>query len=443
MVTPRKPSSPQTCRWGTITPMVLQPLALALCASVLSPFAIAQQRPPNYDETKVPAYVLPDPLKFENGKPVADRKAWELRRTEILRLFEANMYGKTLGGKPKLRHEVRETDAKALGGTATRKQIRIFFSATAPEPKLDLLLYTPNAAKKPVPIFLVPGFSPNQAVNADSGILLGDQWTTDPKTKVSAKVPGNPNTRGSGAASWNVEQTVERGFGLATFYYPDVEPDFDGAMQYSVRSLFPKPGPHDWGAIGAWAWGLSRAMDYFETDKSIDAKRVVLMGVSRMGKTALWAGAQDPRFAVVISCVSGEGGAAISRRKFGEQVADLNTRFPHWFARAYREYDNREETLPVDQHMLLSLIAPRPLYISSAEDDKWADPKGEFLSLVAAGPVYRLFGRPVIEGTELPEVNHPITAGVLGHHIRTGKHGINKYDWEQYLNFAERVLPKK
>jgi len=423
--------------------MTQRTLFLLLGATAIAGLAAAQPKDVNYDEAKVPAYVLPDALKFENGKPVKDAADWAKRRAEVMRLFEANMYGKTLGGKSTLRHEVLETDAKALDGKATRKQIRIFFSATAPEPKLDLLLYTPNSVKGPAPIFLVPGFAPNQAVNADPGILLADRWVTDPKTKETTKVAQTADSRGSGAASWNLEQTLDRGFGLATFYYGDVEPDFNGGMKYGVRALFAPPGPHDWGAIGAWAWGLSRTLDYLETEKAVDSKRVVLMGVSRLGKTALWAGAQDPRFAVVISSVSGEGGAAISRRKFGEQVNDLNTRFPHWFARAYQEFNKREETLPMDQHMLLSLIAPRPLYVNSAEEDLWADPKGEYLSLVAAGPVYRLFGKPVLNADQRPAVNQPVTAGVLGYHIRSGKHGINKYDWEQYLNFAEAVLPKK
>ncbi len=395
----------------------------------------------NYDEAKVPAYVLPDPLVLESGKPVKDAATWNrVRRPEILRIFETNMYGKSLGGTPKLRYEVREIDGKALGGKATRKQVRIFFSQTTPEPKLDLLIYTPNATAKPTPIFLVPGFAPNQAVHGDPGILLGDPWTQDPQTKAWAKQPAKPESRGAGAASWNLDQTLDRGFGLATFYYGDVEPDFNGGMQYGVRALFSPPGADGWGAIGAWAWGLSRALDYLETEKAIDAKRVVLMGMSRLGKTALWAGAQDTRFAVVISSVSGEGGAAISRRKFGEQVEDLNNRFPHWFAKNYSNYNNREDTMPMDQHMLLSLIAPRPLYVSSAEEDLWADPKGEFTSLVAAGPVFRLLGKHALDSDRMPAVDHPVRTQSVGYHIRNGKHGVNIYDWDQYLTFASQAL---
>jgi hypothetical protein len=409
----------------------------------------------NLDEARVPAYALPDPLLMSSRDPVSDAATWrERRRGEILELFRTHVYGETPSAVVEVHATVTSCDDAALTGQAVRKEVRLHFSTDQGSASMDLLIYLPAGHTRPVPVFVGLNFWGNHSIQPDPAITLSPRRMPQDAQCGIKNHRATPRSRGLSAHRWPVETILGHGYGLATAYYGDLAPDDAGLFRSGVHGLFGgddgggasrgEPAANEWGAIGAWAWGLSRALDYFEQDRQIDHQRVAVLGHSRLGKAALWAGVQDERFAMVISNNSGCGGAALSRRQFGETVEAINARFPHWFCVNFERYSHDVDRLPVDQHMLLALIAPRPLYVASAEQDLWADPVGEFLAARAASPVYHLLGTDGLVAETMPPVGQPMLdqpgLGTIGYHIRPGEHDLTEYDWLQFLDFADRHL---
>lgn len=378
--------------------------------------AAKQQAGFNYEEARVPAYTLPDVLKGKT-RQVSTQSQWRERRAEILALFRDTVYGRSPGRPQHLDSKVTEDNPQAMDGKATLRRVTIASRQGARSHQFELILFLPNARKDRAPVFL---FINNRGIA-----------NTDP-------------TRAEKSGFWPAEQLVGRGYGIAAIQYNQLAPDNKDTYRDGVITLFedgagtPR-GEFTWMAIAAWAWGASRAMDYLATDARVDASHVAIVGHSRGGKAALWAGAEDERFAMVVSNESGEGGAALSRRMFGETVERINTSFPHWFTSTYKTFNNREAELPLDQHMLLALAAPRALYVASADEDLWSDPRGEFLSLAASSPAFALWGDAAIRPDQMPPLETPLVVGRRGYHIRTGPHNLTPYDWDRFADFADRV----
>lgn len=398
---------------------------------------------PNYDETKVPEFKVPDPLKSFKGKKVKNVKHWEKnRRPELLEFFTKNVYGAIPGELKISSFDVVEQSNDAVNGKASRKQVELTFAQNGRILTFTILMYLPRNVVK-APLFIGYNFYGNHTITNDVDVIISEAWTRDNPSFGIVHNQLTEQSRGVRTNRWAVEKIIEAGYGLAVIYYGEVDPDKDD-MSDGIHPFFyvddqQQPAANEWGAIAAWSWGLSRAMDYFEKDVDVDASKVVVFGHSRLGKTSLWAGATDKRFAGVISNNSGCGGAALSKRRFGETVWRINRNFPHWFCRNFKNYSKNEEALPVDQHQMVALIAPRPVYIASAEEDKWADPKGEFLSAFYASSVYKLYGRMGIVQKEMPEVNQAIL-NTVAYHIRSGKHDVTEFDWEQYLKWADTFI---
>ncbi|MFD1788339.1 alpha/beta hydrolase family protein [Sphingomonas floccifaciens] len=410
---------------------------IACFAALVLATPAAAQLDGNRDEAQVPAYTLPDPLVMADGRRVTTPAMWRsARRPELIAAFERTVYGIAPPAPHRMKFVTTDIDRSALGGLAVRKQVTVLLDGTETGPQLAVLLYLPARAKGPVPVFVGPNFHGNQAVNADPAIRITHNWVT-PATGV-VKGVAYAASRGIDASQWPVEILLRAGYGVATYFTGDLYPDGDGKVTESVQPYYrTSPGaPSRWGAIATWAWGLSRVADYLRTDRDVDRKRLIVIGHSRYGKAALWAGARDDRFAAVISNDSGEGGASLYRRRFGETIRVMNN---YWFAPVWKTYAEREADLPVDAHELIALVAPRPVYIASASEDWWADPRGEFLAAKGAEPVYRLLGAGGLDATEMPEPDRPVLSRI-SYHVRTGPHDITAADWTNYIAFADRFV---
>ncbi len=429
-------------------PRTLLPLLMITALLVGEDFAEAQQKTANYDESKIPPYTLPELLKTQDGKTITTAEAWaNTRRPELLALFEQHVFGKTPAAATwgKVDFKVTQVKNDALNGKATRKFIHISLPEHPTWQGMEVMLYTPNGLSQPAPCFVGPSFGGNHAVSTEKDVPLSTRWMRASKEKGVVENRATEDSRANEASRWPLEMIIAQGCAVATYYYGDIEPDHADGWKDGLRAVLSKEGTAtewkdgEWGAIGAWAWGLSRIADYLETDADVYAKQLAVIGHSRLGKTSLWAGAQDQRFGVVISNNSGEGGAAIMRRNIGETTAIITKSFPHWFTKTYSSYSNNDAACPIDHHMLIALAAPRAIYIASAVEDTWADPKGEFLSGLHAEPAYALFGKKGYGVSDQPAIDSPV-GDRIAYHVRTGKHDVTSYDWEQYLKFVKRHL---
>ncbi len=423
-------------------PMALGTLGL-LTMFTLSTSAAPPQFP---DVDQLPSRPgLPAPLVTFAGKRVTSRDQWvSQRRPELKELFQYYMYGYLPPPPAKVTGKVEREDSKAFNGKATLKEVTITFGP--PDmPAMHLLLVVPNARKAPAPVFLGLNFAGNHTVVNDPKVRLPMAWMPDRQPGVQ-KNRATDAGRGTQVDVWAIEQSIDRGYAVATCYNGDIEPDHpdapDGIRAYYRKHGLTQAGPHEWGTIAAWAWGLSRAVDYLRTDKDIDENRIVVVGHSRLGKAAIVAAAFDERIALAVPLQAGCGGTSPSRGKVGESVKQINDHFPHWFDGTFKEFNNQPDRLPFDQNCLVALVAPRPVLFSNATQDTWANPEGQFQVLKAADPVYRFLGVGGLEAERMPETGH-LVASRLGYYIRPGRHSMTKGDWKIFLDFADKNLPAK
>lgn len=459
-------------------------VACCLCGIAASATSRAGDFVPNYDQSKVPDYSLPDVLAgpkvdgekggaSASGERAETPEQWREVRRETLSAFESHVYGRmpawrhitatrVAGPRPRTVDDAQSGVEGEEDSAAMRSEwdVTIRSDAEAAESAgltMHVLVDVPAgaSAKDPVPAFVGLNFHGNHAVTSDPAVRLPNSWVRDRGRSVT---DGNqPSERGRGYAAdrWPIDRINDRGYAMVTVYYGDIDPDYDDGAENGIHGLLADwiatvPEAEQPGSIAGWAYGLSCVLDFLQQHEElgIDSERVAVIGHSRLGKTALWAGATDPRFAMVVSNESGCGGAALSRRAYGETIKRINTQFPHWFAKRFHEYGDNESDCPVDQHQLIALLAPRPLAVGSAEGDRWADPKGEFLSAVHASPVYRLLGEPGLQNpagspatqTQWPSPGEALQSGTISYHLRPGPHDLTGHDWNRYLDFADRLL---
>ena len=397
-------------------------LSMSFCAwnglHAQTPRDLSEQKvdtPINYDEANVPSYILPDLLTCSNGQAVTNKKEWtNVRSKELLALFTTEVFGLVPSTPYQQTFRVVKTDPNAMNGAATLKLVDITITAQSKSLTIRLGLFTPNKAKKPVPAFLL----------------------------ICNRAPKNIDfTRTVKSEFWPAEEVIARGYAIAAFDNAEVDPDKDDGFKDGIHGLLDtNRSAESWGTLAAWAWGASRCLDYLVTDKNIAPDKIAVVGHSRGAKTALWAGATDQRFAMVACNEAGCGGSSLNRRRYGETIYQINRSFPHWFCTNFKKYNGKEDSLPVDMHMLMALIAPRPLYIASAEQDLWGDPRGQYLALCAAVPAYNLFGIKSVLPAGMPAVNTPVVRGNVAYHVRDGKHNLLLKDWNFFMDFADKTL---
>jgi hypothetical protein len=371
----------------------------------------------NYEEDKVPLYTLPELFTRKDGTRISSLSDWQnIRRPELLELFTTQVYGRVPETRYQKSIRVIKEDKNAMNGEATLKLVDITISANNKSLTIHLGLFIPNKVKKPVPAFLLICNRPTENIDF---------------------------TRTKKSEFWPAEEVIARGYAVAAYYNADVDPDVDDQFKNGIHGLLDQNrDAESWGTIAAWAWGASRCLDYMVKDKGIAPDKIAVVGHSRGAKTALWAGATDQRFSMVVCNEAGCGGSSLSRRRYGETVERINKAFPHWFCLNYRNFNNNENSLPVDQHMLMALIAPRPLYVASADKDLWGDPKGQYLALFNAVPAYNLTGVKSDLPDEMPPMNTPFFSGHVAYHVREGVHNMLLKDWNFFMDFADIVMKK-
>jgi hypothetical protein len=401
---------------------------------------LAQADDANYDEARVPPYTLPPILVRADGSPVRTRDEWKVRRAELLDLFAAHMYGRTPAGLPSGTLSPIGSPVAVLDGKAWRQQWRIDWRG---QTSVDVLVYRPRH-ERPVPVFIGLNYFGNQAVDPDPAITLSTRWMRTSEANGIVDHRATERTRGRMASRWPLDLIIAQDCAVMTAYYGDLAPDDPAVWREGIAPLGDDlekaiPTAERWGAIGMWAWGLSQMRQASGEIAGLDARRAIAIGHSRLGKAALWAGAQDEGFAMVVSNDSGCAGAALSRRIYGETIGRISAAFPHWCCRTLSAYGGRESTMPVDQHQLLALMAPRVLHVGSAIDDRWADPRGEFLATQAADQVWRWHDVAGLGASTMPAAGEA-TGARLRYHVRLGGHDITRDDWRQYLETVRRQL---
>jgi len=389
-------------------------------------------------------YAIPNVLVSESGKSIKTVKQWEtIRRPELRELFDQQMYGVVPEGIG-VKFRERYASPSYLNGKATLREFEMLVN-NEPVPQMHVLLFIPNGAKGKVPVIIGYNWDGNHTQCTDTLIYMLSEEDVAKRTIPRRLESALEGLKRTARESRDIVKVIDNGYAYITACYWELEPDNNECFASGVRALVSKGQPlagNAWGAIGAWAWGMSRMLDLAETIPEIDAARCAVVGHSRLGKTAILAGVRDPRIAIVTSNDSGCGGAALSKRMSGETVKAINERFPYWFCKNFHPYNDREEELPMDQHELLALVAPRPLYVCSGVNDLWADPLGEYLSVYYANPVYALYGKqpmPYPESTSLPPLNKP-QIGDIAYHVENAGHAFSAYDWDQYLAFFDRYL---